>query len=443
MIEASLEVGAYCVASLLSAALWITFGPVADAVEAEYGWTSRDVNLLALWAPVVSIVAAPAAPRIIHRVGGSRGATTAAAALIFACSALRLAPASGRRRLALAHLSCLVNGVGGVLLLSTPAMVARDVLPPEYSHLGTSVMLAANSIGGGVGFVAAAAAKRRVDALLFYEFVAAAACLLLLVAPRHLRRRDEGGGDDGGEGDGGEGDAAPPGAARFGPVLASRSYVLLAAGCGLTMGSFTGWLGVLTPLLEACGWSQRDANAVGVASCFACAAAQVASGVLATRHKRRAIVGCNAAAAAALLAFAVVATARPRLSPAALSLALAAGFMVVAPEGAIYETATAKAPKHFEASTGAGLVFAFNVPMGAFILLGAVLPAKKCLWVLVFSAAVGLALFVLEFITSDDRPVLVDTRPLNAEDEYRPLDARPPGIASFEPPPRRNKRRAR
>ena len=433
--EACVEIASYCSASMLTAALWITYGPAAAAAETAFGWHNREVALLSVWGPALGLLASPAAPRLVRRLGGPRNATTAVVALCAGAAALRCAPGRGLPRLLLAHASCALNGVGGVLILSTPAMVARDALAEPRRHLGTSTMLAANSLGGGLGFVAAAAAKDDVEGLLVYECAAALAILALVAARRGVFRRDA---PDGGA------DAPLP---AFGPLLKSRSYVLLAAGCGMTMGAFTGWLGVLTPLLESSGWAPRDANAVGVACCFAAAAAQVLSGALSTRRKRLAILACNGAALAALLAFAVVAQAAPRRSPAALALALVAAFGVVAPEGAIYELATAPAPAPLEASAGAGLVFAFNLPMATFILLDAVASPRQLLWILVASNALGLGLLAVEAATADDRPIfLPDARPLNAEEEYRPLDAAAePGILNnfppWLPPPVRKSRR--
>ena len=41
--EACVEIASYCAASLLTAALWITYGPAAAAAEAAFGWRTREV----------------------------------------------------------------------------------------------------------------------------------------------------------------------------------------------------------------------------------------------------------------------------------------------------------------------------------------------------------------------------------------------------------------
>ena len=60
--EACVEIASYCAASMLTAALWITYGPAAAAAEAAVGWHNREVALLSVWGPALGRLASPAAP---------------------------------------------------------------------------------------------------------------------------------------------------------------------------------------------------------------------------------------------------------------------------------------------------------------------------------------------------------------------------------------------
>jgi len=429
-MEACLELTAYAATSALSAALWLAYAPSAKAVERRFGWSPSQVAALGLWPPVVALVGAPLAPRIVDRLGGARQTTTCCALLVAIAAAVRVVPGDASLRLGLAHAGGAVNAVAGVLILSTPAVVSRLSVSPPRRVAATSCLLAANNLGAALGFVVAAAVQN-IDRLLWYEFFVAAAAFFCLALPRHYVRRAA-------PADADEAllppeSPEPPKACCLcGELATARSYLLLAWGYGLAAGSFTGWQGVLTPILEQRGWAPRRCDALGVAIGVAMAVAQVA---FAPTRERAVVVGCSAVAAAGCAALALVVSDESSPAVAAVASASAAAFFAVAPEGVVYELATRRLPERLHAAAGAGLVWCFNVPMGVFVGLATLgTPPVALTWGLALAVLCGLGLVSIEAITRRDYP-LFDSRPRSADDEMRPRDAILPSIAAPPPPP--------
>ena len=411
--QSAVEILCYCATSTLTAALWLTYSPVEDLARARYGWGRRVVPSLAVWGPAVSLALSPLTPRVVRSVG-TRGTTTLAAVFVAAAAAARCISTARLASIVLAHASCGCNALGGALVLATPSLVSRDFFDERHRIMATSAMLAANQLGACLGFLGARVARRpgRLGRLLSLEAIAAAAVLACCLARHRIWTSAAGDNDDDedddDERDGGRGLVAttpttPTPTKRrsaLGELLASRRFVTLATALGCSMGAFTGWQGVLFPLLRPLGWSEREASWLGFASGVGAVIAQLGAGACllgaSAATTRRATLATLAGAAASFAAFAALVVSRTPGNGARLAavFALSAGaFLVVAAEGIVYEAARAAVPRSAAAAAGAGLVVSFNVPMTAMIVaatLGASPSALTCS--LVFSTAAATAL---------------------------------------------------
>ncbi|KAJ1457809.1 major facilitator superfamily domain-containing protein [Pelagophyceae sp. CCMP2097] len=417
---ACVELAAYCAVSSLTAALWLAYSPIEQACRDYYGWGRDVVPSLAAWGPGVSIALAGFVPRIVYALGGPSETVTAASVFVAIAAAARCAFSAGWASVAAAHASCAINSFAGVLLLCTPSVLSREYFAPRHRVRATSTMLAANQLGACLGFLGARAADRPERVRPFFAVTAAvAAAVCVICCFRHAAKRgtkrvgrgaDDPLTDDAPLTDASEDDGLP--ASRRGGVgalLGNGDYVALACGLGLSIGAFTGWQGVLYPILAPLGWSVRRASWLGFASGLGGTAAQLLAGFCVVdaseARSKRFVVSSVAVAATCLGAFTLALRVDAIPRTAAVAALVAYTFLIVGAEGVVYEAATDAVSPHLRTAAGAGLVLGFNGPATLFILLSLAVPPFALTCALCASTLVAVAVLATVWTRRQPPPV--------------------------------------
>ena len=136
--------------ALLQCLVWNTFGAIAISVKYALGWSNATFAMIANWADLFFILTAIHVSRFISN-RGLRSAVILGLLLISAATCLRVvcSPAS-TGFLVLAHLSSMMNGVVGVVVLSVPPMISAVWCGPSERATATSIAQISNLLGNGV-----------------------------------------------------------------------------------------------------------------------------------------------------------------------------------------------------------------------------------------------------------------------------------------------------
>jgi hypothetical protein len=159
-------------------------------------------------------------------------------------------------------------------VLATPPKVSSDWFPVRERTLATSCAVVATYVGTGLGFVLALPVSRPSQVLTIMYIDAGISIFFLLCCcldhamypplPPHPPSLSAG-------------QRRP--AVRLADVttlLRNRSFITLAVCYGLTQGAFSGWTGVLDPILQPLHFSQNTASYVGIAATVGCIVGTVA-----------------------------------------------------------------------------------------------------------------------------------------------------------------------
>ena len=347
------ELSLVCGASLISGLMWMTYSTAQDIVEDKYGWSdsSTIMSTLALWGPVVSIVGSPAMPLLVARFGLRIMVLTATAANA-AGTVLRVLTKASPWALVFAHVSMVGAAWAGVVVFAIPGLVSQRWFAPSERHTATAAILSSNVAGAMLGFLAGVAVSQESDFMLLLWIQAAAAvlCLGLCFAGFAMFKGDE--------------PQLPPSLSAATTelsvsmdmetawqdikiLLRNRDFMALACSMGVSMGSFTGWGAVCTPLLKPLGYSEDTANWIGFASQAGCVLGTLVGGKIADccrvgiRGPKRVLVGTMCVSAALFLVFAIATTTRiasvlHKEAPLCTIITLAS-FCVMQSESVFYE----------------------------------------------------------------------------------------------------------
>lgn len=251
---------------------------VAEA--AATGWNTADITLLAAWGPLVYTLLVLLVPQLVQRLG-LRASITAGAVLVLAATSVRCITSAAPWALLLAHLGQILNAAAGPLVLATPSKLSAEWFPPHHRHTATAVAVLANYAGSGIGFAVAFVvnSSQGVSNLLLAE-AGAALVLVAFCAVDHAffpprpplppslsatvaRRTDT--------------------VAGVRKLLANPQFVLLCLANGFAEGAYSGWSGVLDPILDPLGYSQDTASWLGIASTAGVVVGGLVAGAVADR----------------------------------------------------------------------------------------------------------------------------------------------------------------
>ena len=270
-------------ASMANSLLWTAWPSISAVAGPYFGWDQQAFDYLSSWGPATFVPLAFFAGVFVERVGLRWTIHAAILTIAVGCS-LRAASvffadaASGSKiSLILAHLGQLFASLSGPLVLATPPAISQAWFPTTERMVATSIMVAANYFGPGLGFVAAIPVKsiRQMQMLIVGEAIACIVLAIISLAddfilkfPRlpadapsksnQLQRDDK------------------ESAKRNGvltetwiacnALIRNKQFMLLALATGISQGLYGGWSSVIAPTLKKDNIPETASNYLGFAS---------------------------------------------------------------------------------------------------------------------------------------------------------------------------------
>eukprot|EP00040_Diaphanoeca_grandis_P013199 m.66797 g.66797 ORF g.66797 m.66797 type:complete len:469 (-) comp23725_c1_seq2:84-1490(-) len=141
-----------CCLAAIQGGIWNTWGPIAPAVQEEYGWSGGDIALLANWGPISYLIAfLPSA--YVLQYGGLRRTVVFTNFCLVIASGIRCIPVYGEAWTVLVHMGQFINGLCGVIAMSVGPVVSVTFYPTEQRPLATSIIAVSNYLGVAATFV--------------------------------------------------------------------------------------------------------------------------------------------------------------------------------------------------------------------------------------------------------------------------------------------------
>jgi FLVCR family MFS transporter len=139
---------------------WFSFSSAPDPVNAYFGTTDADLDLLLNWGPIVFLPVCPLVALLLRRPRGLNLAMRAGAYMCFIACAVRalpclLSPAlrSSRRVQLLLHAGQIINAAVGPIVMSSPSLLSSLWFPPHRRATATSLAYLGGNLGGAIGFL--------------------------------------------------------------------------------------------------------------------------------------------------------------------------------------------------------------------------------------------------------------------------------------------------
>ena len=115
---------------------WNIYGPISTSVERAYGWYDYEIALMPNWGTMWFLVAMPIFCWLLERKGLTF-VTRSAAFLILLSTILRDVSTDKQTFSAMAHLSSIINGMAGAVVMAVPPHLSAIWFPPEQRTLAT------------------------------------------------------------------------------------------------------------------------------------------------------------------------------------------------------------------------------------------------------------------------------------------------------------------
>jgi len=149
--------------SMVSCAIWNTFGPVASSVEKVYGWTESTLSLFTLWGCVDFILFfLPSAYLLSRSLRWSVvvGTSCMLASSILRCVALYVWSSSFT---VVCHMVAVINAIAGPIAMGAPIQISSAWFPPHERTRATSIGQMFNPLGVGFSFFLGVVTVREED----------------------------------------------------------------------------------------------------------------------------------------------------------------------------------------------------------------------------------------------------------------------------------------
>jgi hypothetical protein len=139
---------------------WFSFSSAPAPVNAYFGTSDADLDLLLNWGPIVFLPVCPLVAYILRRSTGLNTATRCGALMCFIACAIRSIPCllpPPQRRSSSAHLLLhagqIINAAVGPIVMSSPSLLSARWFPPHRRATATSLAYLGGNLGGAVGFL--------------------------------------------------------------------------------------------------------------------------------------------------------------------------------------------------------------------------------------------------------------------------------------------------
>lgn len=277
---------------LLQGIVWNTWSPINQSSEAALGFTASDITLLANWGPISFLICMPIYSWLFERFG-LRSATLSAAFFIMIGTALRCLPATPATRRILIHMGQFMNGIAGCPVMAAPSLLSNVWFPPHERITATSITGLFNYFGTGaayaIGFLVddpsnittntTKVIETQINNIMYVEMSAAVAIFVAVLV--YFPNKPK----------------LPPSVSAsiqrmsffdgLKALLKNKSFWIVAVTAASLLGSWGGWTGVMTVILEKIDISESTADMMGfVLSAAGCVVAMVV-GWLTDRLKGR------------------------------------------------------------------------------------------------------------------------------------------------------------
>lgn len=384
------------VTSMHQSNVWATFSPIVTPVREVYGWHSGTVDILAAWGPLIYLPTSFVCPSIVDRIG-LRASITLAISLVCAGTVLRSLTTVAPYAIILAHAGQILNACSGPLVLATPSKLASEWFPPQQRTLAVSIAVMANYFGTGVGFLVAMPVKHAqgIHILLWGEAIFAGIIVVLCIIDHAFFP------------------PLPPSVPSataskhravdtikdFGQLLSNGNFMVLCLTYGVSLGTYSGWSGVLGPILEPLGYSQSTASWVGFASTLGCVVGGIVCGRLGDIMSRfkGILLFLFLLSTLTFVWFSLITNKTIKPSEWQLYLSVTFGSLVLnAGSGLFYEAAVEVSYPIGEVGTSAVMTFIFNAASAIYLIITSKIPAQTMNWLLTAccgACGVGLLFF--------------------------------------------------
>ena len=148
--------GAFSLTSFNNSYIWITFSPVIDIPCDYLETTTRQIDLILNWSPIIYCFASVIVIWLSSEQTPLRKMVLTAAALFFSSSLVRCLPVwlqlTPATSVYLMHAGAILNAIGGPLVMSPPALLSATWFPEHERTTATAMACVSNMMGVVAGF---------------------------------------------------------------------------------------------------------------------------------------------------------------------------------------------------------------------------------------------------------------------------------------------------
>jgi len=256
---------------MLQGVVWNTWSPINESAEAVFGFTTSDINLLANWGPISFMIFMPVYSWLFEYSGLRLSVLSSAMCTFLGCG-LRCIPGDYSLRRILAHIGQFLNGIAGCTVMAAPSFISNVWFRPQERVTATSIMGLFNYFGTGVAYavgflvdppnstdnnssVPLSDIRTEINNVLYVEFACAAILFIsmLIFFPNKPK--------------------IPPSVSAsvermsfkkgLLSLLRNKNYWVIMVTSAALLGSWGGWTGVMSVILEYVGVSQEKSDFVG------------------------------------------------------------------------------------------------------------------------------------------------------------------------------------
>lgn len=294
---------------MMQGGVWNTWSPIDESAEYAFGFTESDIDLLANLGDIAFLICMPLFMWLLHRKG-LRLPVLISSFFIALGTGLRCLPLPVDVLRIFIHLGQILNGIGGCTVMAAPTFLSNIWFPPEERVTATSIAILFSYIGTGLAFVLGPAIvhqpgdngtiknvsniawieiipsnhsheekiiRHEIATLMYMEF---GLCLAVFTSIALFFPNKP---------------PSPPSASAstertnfkegLKALLRNKTYLVVTLTFALTVGSFGGWMGVVSVIVSPLGVSQDEAGKIGMVMTLAGCAMGMVIGWFADKFK--------------------------------------------------------------------------------------------------------------------------------------------------------------